>query len=197
MAVGFGAVSGGFDAFALNCGLATNAENVVRSVQWRAPRRGTRVGLVSTRRSVVARVKLDFDAARFIFQTELDVRITDVNYGRHVGNDAMLGLLHEARLRFLENFGFSEEDVGGVGMLMGDAVVQFKAVAFRSDRLRVEMGLADVERRTFDLVYRVTREGDGAVVALAKTGMVAFDYARNRPAPLPAAFLEKTGSAGA
>jgi hypothetical protein len=27
--------------------------------------------------------------------------------------------------------------------------------------------------------------------------MVAFDYARNRPAPLPAAFLEKTGSAGA
>jgi acyl-CoA thioesterase FadM len=72
--------------------------------------------------------------------------------------------------------------------------VQFKAVAFRGDRLAVEMGLADVERRTFDLMYRVTRLGDGATVALAKTGMVAFDYAANRMAELPAAFLEKTGA---
>ena len=142
----------------------------------------------------MARIKLDLDGVAFVFRTELDVRITDVNYGRHVGNDALLGLMHEARLRFLAHFGFSEEDIGGVGMLMGDAVVQFKAVAFRGDRLVVELGLQDVERRTFDLAYRVVREDDGAVVALAKTGMVAFDYAKNRLADLPAAFLEKTGA---
>lgn len=142
----------------------------------------------------MARVKLNLDGVAFVFRTELEVRITDINYGRHVGNDAMLGLLHEARLRFLENVGFSEEDIGGVGMLMGDAVVQFKAVAFRGDVLAVEMGLADVERRTFDLMYLVTREGDGATVALAKTGMVAFDYVKNRLADLPVEFLEKTGA---
>ncbi len=142
----------------------------------------------------MARVKLDMEGVEFVFRTELEVRITDINYGRHVGNDAMLGLLHEARLRFLGNSGFSEEDIGGTGMLMGDAVVQFKAVAFRGDRLVVEMGLKDVERRTFDLMYRVTRAGDGAVVALAKTGMVAFDYAKNRLADLPDIFLAKTGA---
>ena len=142
----------------------------------------------------MARVKLDMNGVIFVFRTELDVRITDINYGRHVGNDAMLGLLHEARLRFLASAGLSEEDIGGVGMLMGDAVVQFKAVAFRGDNLVVEMGLADVERRTVDLMYRVTRTGDGAVVALAKTGMVAFDYAKNRLADLPPAFLEKMGA---
>ena len=64
----------------------------------------------------------------------------------------------------------------------------------RGDNLVVEMGLADVERRTVDLMYRVTRTGDGAVVALAKTGMVAFDYAKNRLADLPPAFLEKMGA---
>ena len=142
----------------------------------------------------MARVKLDLDGVAFVFRTELDVRITDINYGRHVGNDALLGLLHEARLRCLAQFGFSEEDVGGVGMLMGDAVVQFKAVAFRGDRLVVELGFQDVERRTFDLVYRATRAGDGATIALAKTGMVAFDYAKNRLADLPAVFLEKMGA---
>ena len=142
----------------------------------------------------MARVKVDMEGVAFVFRTDLDVRITDINYGRHVGNDAMLGLLHEARLRFLEHYGFSEEDIGGVGMLMGDAVVQFKAVAFRGDRLGIEMGLRDVERRTFDLMYRVVRESDGAVIALAKTGMVAFDYAKNRLADLPPVFLEKTGA---
>jgi acyl-CoA thioester hydrolase len=142
----------------------------------------------------MARVKLDLNGVEFVFRTELEVRITDINYGRHVGNDAMLGLLHEARLRFLADFGSSEEDIGGVGMLMGDAVLQFKAVAIRGDMLVVEMGLAAVERKTFDLMYRVTRKGDGAVVALAKTGMVAFDHAKNRLANLPAAFLAKTGA---
>lgn len=141
----------------------------------------------------MARVKLDIGGVAFVFRTELDVRITEINYGRHVGNDALLGLLHEARLRFLAHFGFSEEDIGGVGMLMGDAVVQFKAVAVRGDRLAIEMGLKDVERRTFDLAYRVTRIGDGATIALAKTGLVAFDYAKNRLADLPAVFLEKMG----
>ena len=142
----------------------------------------------------MARVKLDMAGVEFVFRTELEVRITDINYGRHVGNDAMLGLLHEARLRFLEYFGFSEEDIGGAGMLMSDAVVQFKAVALRGDRLAVEIGLADVERKTFDLMYRVVRPGDGAVIALAKTGMVAFDYVRNRVASLPEAFKKRTGA---
>lgn len=144
--------------------------------------------------SAMARIKLNMDGVEFVFRTELEVRITDINYGRHVGNDALLGLLHEARLRFLANFGFSEQDIGGVGMLMGDAVVQFKAVAFHGDALTIEIGLADVERRTFDLMYRVVRKGDGAVVALAKTGMVAFDYAANRMAELPVGFPEKTGA---
>jgi len=141
----------------------------------------------------MARVKLKLDGVDFTFRTELTVRITDINYGRHVGNDALLGLLHEARLRFLAHYGFSEEDIGGVGMLMGDAILQYKAVAFRGDALVVEIGLADVERRTFDLMYRVTRPGDGATIALAKTGMVAFDYATSRPVSLPEVFLEKMG----
>jgi acyl-CoA thioester hydrolase len=142
----------------------------------------------------MARVKLSMQDVDFCFRTEMEVRITDINYGRHMGNDALLGLLHEARLRFLAQNGFSEEDIGGVGMLMGDAVVQYKAVALYGDALVVEMGLADVQRRTFDLMYRVTRPNDGAIVALAKTGMVAFDYTASRPVNLPEIFIQKMGA---
>jgi len=142
----------------------------------------------------MARVKLSMAGVDFCFRTEMDVRITDINYGRHVGNDAMLGLLHEARMRFLASQGFSEQDIGGAGILMGDVILQYKAVALYGDALVVEMGLADMERRIFDLMYRVTRPADGATIALAKTGMVAFDYTANRPVNLPDVFINKMGA---
>ena len=58
----------------------------------------------------MARIKLDLPG-RFPFSTELRVRITDVNYGGHMGNDALLGLLHEARVQFLAHYGLSELDI--------------------------------------------------------------------------------------
>ena len=50
----------------------------------------------------------------FLFTVELPIRITDLNYGAHLGNDALLSLLHEARVKFLAHLG-QPEQVGGVG----------------------------------------------------------------------------------
>ena len=32
------------------------------------------------------------------FSTEIKLRISDINYGGHMGNDAVLTIVHEARL---------------------------------------------------------------------------------------------------
>ncbi len=42
------------------------------------------------------RVELELPE-RFQFVTEIPLRITDINYGGHLGNDALLSLLHEAQ----------------------------------------------------------------------------------------------------
>jgi len=124
----------------------------------------------------------------FPFETRLDVRIGEINYGGHVGNDALLGLLHEARLRFLATRGWSERDVGGCGLMMVEAVVQYRAQAFHGDGLRVAVALGGLDRIGFDLFYRVTRERDGAEIARARTAMVFFDYARGRVVRAPESF---------
>ncbi|MFZ9695712.1 MAG: hypothetical protein ACO3AY_07565 [Chitinophagaceae bacterium] len=36
----------------------------------------------------------------FKYSFEIPIRITDINYGGHVGNDRMLTLAHEARIQF-------------------------------------------------------------------------------------------------
>ncbi len=140
----------------------------------------------------MARLKLDIPE-QLPFATELEVRVGDVNYGGHLGNDAVLGLLHEARIRFLASLGYQEVDVEGYGTIMGDAAIVYKNQAFRGDRLRVEVGTMDFTGSGCDVVYRMTRLADGAVIALAKTGIVVFDYERGRPVRWPAAALTAFG----
>ena len=53
---------------------------------------------------------------KYIFQTEIPVRITDINYRGHLGNDSLLSIFHEARIRLLKHLGYSESDIDGVGM---------------------------------------------------------------------------------
>ena len=43
------------------------------------------------------RVKVELPA-NFNFSCIIPIRITDLNYGGHVGNDAVLSLIHEARI---------------------------------------------------------------------------------------------------
>ena len=63
---------------------------------------------------------------RYLFSTEIPVRITDLNYGRHLGNDALLSIIHEARVRFLSHFNYTESDIEGVGSMMADVAIIYK-----------------------------------------------------------------------
>ncbi len=119
------------------------------------------------------------------FRTELEVRVTDLNYGKHLGNDAMVSLLHEARWRFLRAHGLSESDCGGASLVLGDLAIVYRGECFAGDVLRFEVGVTDLARVGCDFVYRVTRIGDGKVVAEAKTGIVFLDPATRRPARVP------------
>ena len=128
----------------------------------------------------MARIRLDLPE-NLPFATELTVRVGDLNYGNHLGNDALLALLHEARLQFLASLGYSEMDLGGSGAIMADAALVYKAQARLGDRLRIEVGSGDFTGSGFDVLYRVSQVGSGQVVALAKTALVLYDYERGRP----------------
>ena len=141
----------------------------------------------------MARVQVELPQS-WLYRTRLEVRVTDVNYGGHLGNDRVLGLAHEARVRWLASRDLSERDVGGVGLIMADAALVFRGEAFLGDELDVELGAAEVRRSGFDLVYRLSRHVDGAEIALVKTGMVCFDYQAHKATRLPQALAVALGS---
>lgn len=141
----------------------------------------------------MARVEIPLPE-RFPFSTELPIRVTDLNYGGHLGNDAVLSLVHEARVRFLASHGWKELDVAGAGIIMSDAAVVYRAEGFYGMVLRIEVAVDDLRTRSCDLVYRLTDVATGKEIARAKTGILFYDYAAKRvvstPEPFRAAFPE-------
>ena len=139
------------------------------------------------------RIKIEIPE-KFLFKTEISVRISDINYGGHLGNDSLLSIIHEARVRFLKHLGYSEKDVEGIGIIMNDAAIQYKAESFYGDELLIEVGVMDFSKIGCDIVYRITNSDNKKEIALAKTGIVFFDYENKKVAPLPEKFKLKIES---
>jgi len=108
-----------------------------------------------------------------------------LNYGGHLGNDSLLSLIHEARVAFLAEYGFTELNCGGVSTMMGDAVIFYQGEAFAGDVLRFEVAAGEPTRSSIRVFFRAARVSDGRPIALAETGIVCFDYKSRKIQPLP------------
>ncbi len=137
----------------------------------------------------MARVKIEIPEKK-LFEAQVDVRITDLNYGNHVGNDALISILHETRVQFLKSGTFSEMWVAGPGLIMADLTVEYIRELFYGDRLTVSISCGEITRLSFELFYAVyaTREDKTFIAAKAKTGMVCFNYQEKRVAAVPDTF---------
>jgi acyl-CoA thioesterase FadM len=124
------------------------------------------------------------------YATELTVRIQDINYGNHVGNDAFVSLLHEARIRYFSHLGYSETDIEGCAIVISDLAVIYKAQARHGDRLKIEMAAGEFNKYGCDIFYRVTRVPDKTPVLEAKTGIVFFNYRENNVIRMPEKFAK-------
>ena len=133
------------------------------------------------------RVKLN-PPEKLIFSMEHIVGISEVNYARHMDSVAMIELIHEARLRFLADLGFTESNIYGLGMVVTDLAVDFRSESFANDRLIVEVGVGKFNKYGFDIVFQVTNHALETTVCIAKMGVVFFDFDRHKLAELPRAF---------
>tara|TARA_B100001123_G_scaffold350114_1_gene400383 strand:+ start:2398 stop:2838 length:441 start_codon:yes stop_codon:yes gene_type:complete len=124
----------------------------------------------------------------FQFQTEIPIRISDINYGGHFGNDAVLSVVHESRVQFLGVHGFTESDVGGCGIIMSDAAIVYASEAFYGEILIVEITAGEAGRTSCDLLYKLTDRESKREVARARTRVVFYDYVKKRPVRIPEAF---------
>ena len=134
----------------------------------------------------MARIKLEIPE-KVIASFQIPVRIADINYGNHVGNDAFVSIIHEARMQWLNQYGYTELKIEGIGLIMSDLAIEFKNESFYGDVVEVKIGAAEISRVSFELYYQLfaKRNNESVLLANAKTGMVCYDYDIKKVTAIP------------
>jgi len=129
------------------------------------------------------------EQGEYQFHYTLTLQPRDINYGGHMGYDALVSLVGVARVHMFRSLGFTELNLGDdqTGMLMSDLSVSYKAEAFMFDELQIDTHIGEFSRRGFRIFHRV-KKGE-TIVALVETGMVTFNHKARKIAPVPETFL--------
>ncbi len=143
----------------------------------------------------MSRIAIDLPA-NFHFSTNIAIRITDINYGGHAGNDTILSLIHESRMQFLNSIGYTEMNCGGKGLIMSDAAIVFKQELFYGETVTISVKAMNFSKISFDLFYKLEKQQEGKTVLVAKvkTAMVCFDYTAKKVSSLNEEVIEKLSS---
>ena len=123
----------------------------------------------------------------FDFSAIIKIRITDLNYGGHVGNDSFLSLIHEARQQFLNSFGYTEFNIENTSLIMADVSIEFKKELNYGDEVKISVAANDFDKYGFDIFYKleIINEQNLILAGKAKTGMACYDYQNKKLMPLP------------
>ena len=135
----------------------------------------------------MARIKIDMPE-NYLFSTVMDVRISDINYANHLSNDSVLSFVHESRTRFLRQYGYTELDVEGLGIIMTDSAIVYKAEGFHGDQIQIDITVGDFNKYGCDIFYLMTNKATAVEIAHVKTGIVFFDYDARKVVTLPEPF---------
>lgn len=140
----------------------------------------------------MSRVKINLPPA-FSFSCKIQVRITDINYGGHMGNDSVLSIIHEARVQYLQQLGYTELNLAGAGLIMADAAIEFKSEVFYGETITASVAAGAISKIGFDLYYKLENQenGNSKTIAIVKTGMICFDYTKKKIMAVPEEVREK------
>jgi acyl-CoA thioesterase FadM len=138
------------------------------------------------------RIKIRLPEIFFDISIKIPVRITDINYGNHVGNDSLVAIIHESRMQFLQQYGYTELDIEGMGLIMSEIFVEFKNETFYKDVIDVKIAAGDISTISFELFYGLStfRNKQQIIIANAKTTMVCYDYKLKKPITIPEKLLD-------
>lgn len=124
----------------------------------------------------------------FNFNIPLTVRINDLNYGAHVGHQHFLSYFQEARMAYLKQWGYTELDIEGTGMVVGEVGCRYKQQLFYDDVIEVGCRAEDLKSKRFTMRYRIERAGKLCAEGFSLN--FCFDYQAQKVAPLPQALTQ-------
>ncbi|MBT8327859.1 MAG: thioesterase family protein [Bacteroidia bacterium] len=115
------------------------------------------------------------------FKTEIEIRVTDLNYGNHLANQQFLAFAQEARMKFFNQFSFTELDFGGTSLIQADAAITYKGEGHLADIVEISVSAIKTGNSSFNVFYSFWNKTKNAPMADLRTALVCFDYSTGKP----------------
>lgn len=125
-----------------------------------------------------------------VFETEILIQVSDINYGGHLGNDRFLTFAQEARARWLQSHGWSEKNIAEseAGCMVTEAHIQFLNEGFLGQTLIASLFVKELGKCTIVVICELVEKETLALVGRIETKLAFFDYSRRKivrcPEPL-------------
>ena len=139
----------------------------------------------------MAQVQLQYPGETLLSH-DVTVRFGDLSLAAHLGFDYQVNLIHDALANFMDYLGLDMADVEQqIKVIVVDFAIQYLSEAFRNDRLRIHMAVGEIRTKGLALYFKVFNRTRNRQVAIAKLGLVFFDYGNHTPVEIPKETLEK------
>ena len=138
----------------------------------------------------MARIKVK-EPENYIFSTELSVRISEINYGGHLGHDAILPITHEARVRFLKKIKYTEMNFGGPGIIISGVIIEYLNETFYGDTVKIKIALTSFHKNGLDFIYQLENKKKNVPIARVLTSIIFFDYKNRKVVRTPDEVIKK------
>ena len=125
----------------------------------------------------------------FPYTFSIEVVFRDIDMMGHVNNAVYVTYLETARIKFLVDV-LGLNGLGGIPVIMAQAIVNYHAPAFYAEQLTIGTGVSRFGTKSFDMLYAITG-ADGRLVVSAKTVQVAYDYDSSTTIAVPSTLRER------
>ena len=124
------------------------------------------------------------------FSTLMQVRITDINYGRHVGLSGIAGIFQQARLLYLKQYGVSEINIEeDIGIMLVDCNYQFKREILFDNQIKIDLYVRAISKYGFTLKYKALKKDDNLLMVEALEKFICVNYDQKKIVSIPQRFL--------
>lgn len=128
-------------------------------------------------------------STHYQFSTIMPVRITDINYGMHLGHTAIIGMFHNARVLFLNANNFNEMNIDGTGFVLINSQYSFKSEGFFNTNVIINVSIINHSKTKINFEYRATNQESNIVIAEGNEEFACFDYNKRKVVKIPDIFL--------
>jgi acyl-CoA thioester hydrolase len=124
-----------------------------------------------------------------MYSVDLQVRISDINYGGHLDFAKLIAMAGDARAQFFHAKNIKDINENGIGIITRSVQTNYLAQCFFNDILEFNISTEVVKKTRLILSFDVKNKGTKDPVAKILIELIFINYNNGKPVKIPEEYI--------